>query len=346
MAVRWPVPVFAAAGADRWGEVQELRTRIDLRLVTSPRHAAVLLVAGTIPSAHVEALRRVHDQVPHPRGAVMWDTSSTMLTGRVRTVERDADDGSGASIAEAVRSAWREVADDPARSRPDELVDQEAHEWRGVGPFGQGGDGMMGGTPYGRPMAMTADDRDGLSLDQLRIRFGPFLDALPGGVVIDVVLQGEVIQHAEIAVDAAGRVPRGAPGRAALQWLAHALHGLGLDAHAARAAGLSVVLARGGDRDAIRSDFDALRRSLRWTGLRGSLRSVGVIDGSDAWGRWSAQLDRIAADLSGRGGSVHDDAMPLAMIGQSLAGKTWADAVMTLTSLDPITWSVDDRADS
>ena len=37
---------------------------------------------------------------------------------------------------------------------------------------------MTEGTPYGRPMAMTGDDRDGLTLDQLRLRVGPFTDVL------------------------------------------------------------------------------------------------------------------------------------------------------------------------
>lgn len=68
----FPVPVFAAAGVGAWPQVQELRGRTYLRLVESPRHASVLLIAGAVPSDWVDRLRRVHDQVPHPRRTVAW----------------------------------------------------------------------------------------------------------------------------------------------------------------------------------------------------------------------------------------------------------------------------------
>ena len=70
----FPVPVFAASAGNAWGEVQELRARPEVRLAPSPRQASVLLVAGSIPSDHAEAVDRVHDQLPHPRATVGWRT--------------------------------------------------------------------------------------------------------------------------------------------------------------------------------------------------------------------------------------------------------------------------------
>lgn len=57
----------------------------------------------------------------------------------------------------------------------------------------------MGGTPYGRPMPMTGPDRDGLELDQVRMRLGPFLPGFPAGLAMDAVLQGDVLQHVTLA---------------------------------------------------------------------------------------------------------------------------------------------------
>ena len=77
------------------------------------------------------------------------------------------------------------LRDDSGRRRlassPDALPDLDPAPWRGVGPFGQGGTGMTGGVPYGRPLAGRADDRDGLKLDQLLVRVGPFLPPFPPG---------------------------------------------------------------------------------------------------------------------------------------------------------------------
>jgi hypothetical protein len=57
---------------------------------------------------------------------------------------------------------------------------------------------MTGGTPYGRPMTGRAPDRDGLELDQLPVMIGPYLPPLPVGLVVQVKLQGDVIQEATL----------------------------------------------------------------------------------------------------------------------------------------------------
>lgn len=57
---------------------------------------------------------------------------------------------------------------------------------------------MTGGVPYGRPMPEIAPDRDGLTLDQLSLRVGPFFPPFPSGLTLSVKLQGDVIQEAVI----------------------------------------------------------------------------------------------------------------------------------------------------
>ena len=327
-----PVGVFLAAGADRWHEAQALRGHELVRLVSTPRHATVLLVAGTIPQSARDACDRVHDQLPHPRAVVAWD--EVALGGQIE------DDAVDAVASEIVRRAEAVLAD-PSASSPARLPDEEPNEWRGVGPFGQGGEGMMGGTPFGRAMAMTADDRDGLSLDRLELRLGPFLGQLPGGLVADVALQGEVIQSIEFAC--AGSAPfvtgdQAVPVARRLLWLSHALHVQGLDAFAVVAARLARRSSGVGDDSRLARDFASLRRRLRWTGLRSALRGVGDRDGRDTWARWSAHLDAIAADLSAGESRTEpaDGSMPItaAELAETIMGLTLTDAVSTIIGFD------------
>lgn len=332
----FPVPVYPAIGLGAWGLVQELRGRPEIRLVASPRHAAVLLAAGAIPHEHGEALARVHDQVPHPRRSVAWagglgghPVATTVVTG-------PADE-----LVAAIRQVYAELRADRKRTEPDLLPDEDPNEWRGVGPYGQGGEGMMGGVPYGRPMAMTGDDRDGLTLDQLHLRLGPFLDALPAGVVLDVTLQGEVLQQAELHPPAAapnglpppddlGDDPAVASARRGLRWLAHALHVHGLDPHAARAAQLAVRAAG----DDVCRRFRVLHRAVKRSGVLWSLRGVGPLHGGDAAARWVAHLDRIDTALSGEPTRASSSPRSFDELGSALAGMTIADAVATIVSLD------------
>lgn len=339
LAADAPTPVFAVAGVDAWGAVQELRGDPRIRLAATPRHAAVLLVAGTILAGHGEALRRVHDQLPRPRAVVVWRAPGTGPAIPALAVV----DGSADEVVSAVGRAHASILADPTRAQADLLPDEEPTEWRGVGPFGQGGEGMMGGTPYGRPMAMTGDDRDGLALDQLHLTLGPFLDPLPPGLTLDVTLQGEVLQ--DVAVDRAAPpvVDHAAPGdpatpaaaaRRGLHWLAHALHVEGLDALAGRAAHLASQVAVG-DVAADRS-ADRLARLVTATGVLRSLRGVGAVDGADASDRWRQRLAAIVAAL--RDGVVPRALEPApsddAALAGLLVGVTLTDAVSTLVSLE------------
>lgn len=351
-----PVPVFAASGADAWDAVQELRARPDVQLVPSPRHASVLLIAGTVPEEHLTALRRVHDQIPHPRTAIAWRAAGAAAEIPVR-----ADiAGATADVATALRDAFGKVLDDPSTSADDLLVDEDPNEWRGVGPFGQGGEGMMGGTPYGRPMAMTADDRDGLALDELQLTLGPFLDAFPAGLVLDIAMQGEVVTSAALrdrpvmepdAVQPFGDHTVGggrASARRGLRWLSFALHVQGLDALAARTARLATAITDGADHAAVAQGLRRLERRIHRSGVLRALHGVGSVDGTlpewaehlrgDAGQRWRRRLAGIGDAL--RDGSPQPVLAGVVvdpdsdLLERLLVGATLTDAVATIVSLD------------
>ncbi|MFI1344431.1 hypothetical protein [Streptomyces sp. NPDC020777] len=52
--------------------------------------------------------------------------------------------------------------------------------------------------PGGLPMAELGEDRDGLMLDRLHVPLGPFLSDWPAGLTLRLVLQGDVIQAADL----------------------------------------------------------------------------------------------------------------------------------------------------
>lgn len=339
-----PVPVFVAAGVDGWGPAQELRGVPRIQLAATPRHATVLLVAGTVPEAHLEALRRVHDQRPHPRVAVTWRPAGAALQIPAAHGDGDLD-----ALVAALDDAFARVTADPATTAGDLLPDVDPVQWRGVGPFGQGGEGMMGGTPYGRPMAMTGDDRDGLALDQLHLTLGPFLDALPPGLELDVVLQGEVVQQItprRVAADADDAavdpwLPADAAladARRGLRWLAHALHVEGLDALAARAARLASRVTDDVDRVAVTADAATLARHIRRTGVLRTLPGAAAATAGnnaarslDVAAHWRTRMDAIVAALrDGRSPAASLD--PDLMIPR-LVGMTITDATSVIVGL-------------
>lgn len=296
MAVSWlergaataPVPTFVAVGAGARDAVVGLRRRPEIRLVASPRQATVLLVAGRIPDALDLPLARVHDQLAHPRATVWWggdppdrladltadlpgtpDGQPGRTDGGPQPLTVPAED----DVVDTVVGCHRLLIEGGRASEPHLLPDRPPTPWQGRGDHGQGGKGMMGGTPYGRPMAMTGPDRDGLALDQLPVTVGPFLAPFPAGLTLELTLQGDVIQEASVGANpfarpadatgetasSANRTGRGrvftddpfdrartqpvsiielemARARHHLTWLAHALAVQGLDALAKRVA--------------------------------------------------------------------------------------------------------------
>ncbi|MET9820447.1 MULTISPECIES: hypothetical protein [unclassified Streptomyces] len=58
--------------------------------------------------------------------------------------------------------------------------------------------------PGGLAMAGQGEDRDGLTLDRLHVPLGPFLADWPAGLTLRVVLQGDVVQRADLDEPPAG----------------------------------------------------------------------------------------------------------------------------------------------
>ena len=289
MAVDWlarlaagaAVPVFPCIGTGMLDPVERLFLSPALRRAATPRAAAVLLVAGDISEPARAALDRVHDQLPHPRASVAWA-------------------GSGDPVAE-IRQAWGGLLDGRG-DEPDRLPDTPPNEWRGKGDHGQGGKGMMGGTPYGRPMAMTAEDlRDGLQLDAYTARFGPFAPMLPPGLELEITLQGDVIIEARVCAPPFEQTPAAsAPDACAARLLR--LLGLPLDARRVLGGGRA--------------------RSLGT--LRAVPRGLGAVaQGDDV-------RARLAGWLDGQPGTYQAPAP-----GDLVAGLEWHEAMLVLASFAP-----------
>lgn len=292
-----PVPVFAIAGAGAREQVQDLRLDPGVRLVDSPREANVLLVAGAMPESLAEPLQRIHDAMSHPRCTVV------AASPEGRDLRAWLPDATAVALHEPIAGALvdvhREILRGDRPSEPALLPDVEPAPWRGVGPFGQGGTGMTGGTPYGRPMADLLDDGDGLRLDALPLTVGPFFPRFPSGLILQATLAGDVVVESVIEtnpfadLDFKGVARRSllepflhalsepvpiaelelARARSHLRWLADALITQGLHALGVRALALAARV-RPGDG----AEVQKFERLLRGTQVfRWSLGCVGPI---------------------------------------------------------------------
>lgn len=318
LACRAPVRVFALEGVNSSTNLDDLRLRDDICLVDSPRSANVLWVAGLLPDPLHDFARRVHDMMSHPR-ATVWSRPSVVPAENATLFPHATIVGPSEDLFEALRTVQRELLTKRHASDEALLPDEEPAPWRGVGPYGQGGTGMTGGVPYGRPMAERAPDRDGLELDQLPMRIGPFFPPFPSGLILDVRLQGDVVQEVTIAESpfAQGNVlspgesqgdllrdpfrralrepvPVGelelARARHHLRWLAHALRVHGLEALGRRVLMFVPTL-----EPSKAGDILALRRLLNRTRtLDWSTAGVGIIERQQLSGRGLGPVARAA----------------------------------------------------
>lgn len=311
LAGRVPVPIYLAVGAGARAAVDDLRANPAVQIVDSPRHATVLLIAGVIPRSLVRPLARVHDQLSHPRATVWWSGPGPITDLELPDAVRAQPDD---DIAERLVTLHRQLMTGDRASEVDVLPDEPPNEWRGVGPNGQGGEGMMGGIPYGRPMAMTADDRDGLALDPLSFTWGPFLPFMPPGLQLDVNMQGDVLTEVEVGPNPfteegllgtpiTQNLPAVQPGP-----IGHAQHRLRylariLDVHGLRALAIRAYRMAAGLTPDSGPEIRRLSRRLhRTTALRWSTEGVGAVAATslppelaalrgDAWHRWRRALD-------------------------------------------------------
>ncbi len=288
-----PVPVFAVAGPGTRSLIRDFRLRPEIRLVDTPRPASVLLVGGLVPAEMEMAVARVHDAMAHPRATVLWSAGAAGL-GRPEGFD-DAIPVDGDPVAACV-AAYRDILVGRRGSEPPILPDVDPAPWRGVGPYGQGGSGMTGGVPYGRPMAELGPDPDGLRLDVLPVAVGPLFPRFPAGLVVDARLAGDLVLEVEVAnllanATAAAPSPEADPflralgervaiadlelarARAHLRSVAEALLAAGLEALALRALRIAANL-RAGDGALVRrlATIISATQVLRW-----SLRGVGAV---------------------------------------------------------------------
>ncbi len=283
-----PIPVLLVPGAGGHELLEPLRCHDRLAPVSSPREAAVLVGAGAVPEALLDPLRRLHDALPHPR-ATAW---LVIPDGSA------APDISGLALlgpphAGRVVALGQELLSGRRPSDPPSLPDADPVPWRGVGPYGQGGSGMTGGVPYGRPMAGLAPDRDGLRLDRLPVTLGPWFPYLPAGLRLQLGFTGDVLSGVEVIApgpissslgnDPFARVLREPVSVHELELARVSSHLRGLAA-AMELAGLE-ALAKWVRRSAAgkpldTSRIDSLERRLRWTGfLRWTTGGVGKVPG-------------------------------------------------------------------
>lgn len=290
LAAARPAPVFVALGMHAGPVREALALDPRVELVDSPRHASVLLVAGGVPPDQHEALRRLHDQLPRP-SASLWLSSEPLA----ELPHAERIDHLAAAPA-AIAHLHRELLEGRRPGAAHLLPDQPPHPWKGLGAHGQGGEGMMGGYPYGRPMAMAMmeDLRDGLTLDSLSFTLGPFYPALPPGLQLQLTLQGDLVQMAMLASRAYPlpaapcwfqALERPVPiaeleiarARHHLHRLAHLLHLAGLDALALRTLADAARLQPG-------RSLPALRRRILRSGLLQALDpGVGRLDTGQAY---------------------------------------------------------------
>ena len=301
LAARAPVPVLPVAGLGMRDALRELRIRPELSLVDVPAAASVLVVAGSLPEEFADPLALLHDGMPHPRASIWWNPGRAAGPILGRFADPTVVEGSADELVTAVVRVRRDLY---AKNRPSsDAVNADVGQapWEGVGPYGQGGSGMTGGVPFGRPMAEVAPDRDGLRLDVVPLTVGPFFPPFPPGLQLEATFSGDVAVECLPLTNPFIKIARHdltirpgldiffralfepvpiaelemARARDHLVWLADALTAHGLPALGLRALRLSHRL-RG--QDAVRG-VRRLSRAIEWSQvLRWSTRGVGRVD--------------------------------------------------------------------
>ncbi|MGW7340671.1 hypothetical protein [Streptomyces sp. NPDC054808] len=177
---------------------RELRSR-DWPSASTPAGADLMLVAGPDCARWDPALERLWRDMPRPcarvRAVTADDVASVLDAGRTRLGTRggsDGPDGPDGPGGEGVRAR-------PAEGDTGVVEDGRTGHGHGQG-HGHGGMEMPGGLP----MAGPGEDRDGLTLDRLHVPLGPFLADWPAGLTLRVVLQGDVVQRADLDEPASG----------------------------------------------------------------------------------------------------------------------------------------------
>jgi hypothetical protein len=108
----------------------------------------------------------------------------------------DEDDGDDGQHDEHGTGDHSEAADSGHGHGDEQSADGHAGHGGHDSHAGHGGGEME--MPGGLPMAEQGEDRDGLTLDRLHVPLGPLLADWPTGLSIRLVLQGDVVQRADL----------------------------------------------------------------------------------------------------------------------------------------------------
>jgi hypothetical protein len=213
------------------------------------------------------------------------------------------------------------------------------------------------GMPGGLAMADVGPDRDGLTLDRLRVPLGPVLPDWPAGLVVEVVLQGDVVQEATARIlDRAGQAAESfwdAPGtdrarRTAarhLDGLARLLGTAGWAGPAATARHLRDELLSGAPAGPLRVRTQALvARVRRSRTLHRMLRGLGR-GAADVENRLAARLSALEsamADLDAPASPAADTGWGavepgIDQLADLLVGAEFAAARLIVAAVDPDT---------
>ncbi|MDF3046803.1 MAG: hypothetical protein K0R30_3031, partial [Ornithinibacter sp.] len=239
------VLVIGGLGTDRLrARVEQEVARRGWPISAAPADTDVVVVIGR-PGPELRAVvDGVWAAVAAPRSHVRIAGEDEVSSALDDAVQELAD--LAAQRALAPRSGLRAAHTDalPAEEGHDtsEHDEQGGHDEHGDHHH-DGGTELLGGLA----MADLGEDRDGLALDQLHVPLGPVLPEWPSGLLVDVVLQGDVIQEArsrfldldDLDAVTAERLPDAAR---ALDCAARVLALSGWEGPAARARGLRDAL--------------------------------------------------------------------------------------------------------
>ncbi|WFE35155.1 hypothetical protein [Micromonospora sp. WMMD975] len=304
-------------------------------LAASPADADLLVVAGEPGPELAAAIERVWVQFPGPRARARITDPAAVESGLRAAVARLTGAGG------------------------------EPHGG-GPGPSGHGDhDGMS--MPGGLTMAERAEDRDGLKLDVLHLALGPVLADWPAGLVVELAVQGDVVQSADARVlppaDPAAVRPypdvdhpelrRRRQAVAHLDALGRLWAVAGWPAGAATARRLRDALVDNVSFATAYAGFRPLdRRARRSRALRRATDGLGVLpevtagraglagpaavcgDATDRWRRRLAETDRLLAG-GDPAAPEPDAAAVLAVAARLTVGLDLAAARVVLASFDP-----------
>ena len=336
----------------------------------SPADADILVVCGDGEVEMNSMTDRVWDQIPSPRSRIRIVTPEA-VPAQLDEAKSALLDLDALRMDATTREQEQAVAVESASGAMDMPAgghDHGAMEMSG-GDHDQGSDHGNMGMVGGLGMAVRGDDRDGLKLDQLHVALGPVLPDWPAGLVLRLVLQGDIAQSAELEV-------MGENGGGSF-WM-HAADDATVAARfgaAAAADSLQRLLAVAGWQSAaltgrwlrdelLSSDPDAPShpRFVRWIhrvrrsrALRWSTNGLGIVDATEPheelrgdatarWIRWTNEILSVAAPPPGGSIALGSSATTgraararaaISLLPSLVTGQDLSSVRLIVASLDP-----------